>query len=300
MIFLVICWGFDYVPAKLGLEILTPMCLLFYKYILGVPVAIIIKLITKSKYILRVKDIPMLIACVICGDILYFFCEYRAMDYIPVSLLTIILAFVPMVSIIIERIVFKIKANRVMIIGIAICIVGVILVIGSDLSILFSGRAIGYVLAFGAVLAWNGYNFITMHIDGYDSTSLSINQMMCTLLIIWPVVIPNMPPIESYTPAIVAGLLFIGIIDSGLGFVIVVNSLQKLGPTTSAVYSDFMPVTATIFGAIFLGESITLVQLIGGLIVISAGFIVIKEKGKLDEARLKTEQESDKITDGLQ
>lgn len=242
----------------------------------------------------------MLIACVICGDILYFFCEYRAMDYIPVSLLTIILAFVPMVSIIIERIVFKIKANRVMIIGIAICIVGVILVIGSDLSILFSGRAIGYVLAFGAVLAWNGYNFITMHIDGYDSTSLSINQMMCTLLIIWPVVIPNMPPIESYTPAIVAGLLFIGIIDSGLGFVIVVNSLQKLGPTTSAVYSDFMPVTATIFGAILLGESITLVQLIGGLIVISAGFIVIKEKGKLDEARLKTEQESDKITDGLQ
>lgn len=300
MIFLVLCWGFDFVPAKYGLEILTPMCLLFYKYILGVPVAIIIKLVTRSKYILRLKDIPVIVACVLCGDIFYFFCEYKSMDYMPVSLITIILAFVPMVSIIIERIFFKIKANRTIIIGIAACIVGVILVIGSDFHSLLDGRLIGYLLAFGAVLGWNGYNFITLRLEGYDSTSLSINQMTCTLLLIWPVAIPNMPPLEAYTPGIIAGLLFIGLIDSGIGFIIIVNSLQKLGATTSAVYSDFMPVTATIFGAIFLGETISFIQLVGGVIVVTAGFIVIKEKGKLDEARLKNELNDDKLISGVQ
>ena len=58
--------------------------------------------------------------------------------------------------------------------------------------------------------------------------------------------------------------------------------LQKLGPTTSALYSNFLPVTTTFFGAIFLKESITLLQVIGGIVVVASAFIVIKEKGKLD------------------
>ena len=58
--------------------------------------------------LIRKKDIPALhFTCPFAGEIIYFYCEYTAMDYIPVSLVSIVLAFVPALSIIIEKVLFK-------------------------------------------------------------------------------------------------------------------------------------------------------------------------------------------------
>ena len=292
MVILVISWGFDYVPAKWGLEILSPMSLLFLKYALGLAVTLILKAVTRNWNLIRMKDLPLFILCSIFGEVLYFYCEYSAMDYMPVSLLTIILGFVPAVSIAIERIALKRRANRVIIIGIAVCIAGIVCVIGSDLGILFQGRIMGYVLAFGAVFFWNIYNFITASLEQYDSLTLSCTQMVCALCLCGPIAFHDMPPAEEFTPLIVGGIVWMGFFDAGLGFLIMVYGLQKLGPTTSALYSDFMPVSTTFFGAVLLHESITWLQVIGGIIVVAAGFVVIREKGRLDEARVAAEREA--------
>jgi Predicted permease, DMT superfamily len=76
-----------------------------------------------------------------------------------------------------------------------------------------------------------------------------------------------------------------GVISSAIGYVIVVNALKVIGPTPSAVYSNFLPVSTAICGAFFLHESLTAMQIIGGIVVVAAGYVVIKEKGKLDEQR---------------
>lgn len=68
---------------------------------------------------------------------------------------------------------------------------------------------------------------------------------------------------------------------------LLVYGMQKLGPTTSSLYSNFLPVTTAFFGVLFLGETLTFWQIAGGVVVIAAGLLVIKEKGRLDEERLK-------------
>ena len=76
-----------------------------------------------------------------------------------------------------------------------------------------------------------------------------------------------------------------GVVNAALGFVIYVYAIKVIGPTPAAVYSDFMPVTSAICGVIFLHETITPLQIAGGIIVVAAGYVVIREKGKLDEPR---------------
>ena len=292
MIFLVCCWGFDYVPAKFGLEILNPMSLLFLKYCVGAVVLLVVKfLILRERTLPQLRDLPVFILCSIFGEILYFFCEYSAMDYIPVSLLTIILGFVPVISVIVERLIYGRRANRIIIIGIAFCILGIIFVIGSDWHVLFEGRSIGYLLAFGAVFFWNAYNFITAseRLQKYDSSTLSCTQLICTMCLCAPMALHTMPSFSEFTPVIMGGIAWLGIVDAGIGFLIMVYGLQKLGPTTSALYSDFMPVSSTFFGAVFLHESITALQVVGGIIVVTAGFFVIREKGRMEEQRLAAE-----------
>ena len=286
MCFLVIAWGFDYVPAKWGLNVMSPMVLLFWKYVIGIITMAVIMTIIRQKPVVRKKDIPIFVICAIFGELLYFGAEYTAMDYMPVSLLTIILGFVPVLSIILERFIYKRKPNRIIIIGVIACVIGVMLVIGADFHVLFEGRGIGYLLAILAVVCWNIYNFITSSLKDYDSVTITFVQILCSVILVAPIAIHQMPPASEFTGLIIAGIAWIGTVDSGLGFLIFVYGLKKLGPTTSALYSDFLPVTSTFFGAIFLHESITILQVIGGIIVIASAFVVIKEKGKLDDERL--------------
>ena len=281
---LVCLWGLDYVFAKGALGIMKPMCLLFLKYCVGFVLVAVVKFSQDRKTIARKKDIPFFILCSITGEILYFSCEYTAMDYIPVSLITIILAFVPAVSIIIERVVFGRRFTAKMAAGVLICIVGVAIVIGADFGSLLHGRSTGYLLAFGAVLSWNAYNFITAKVSQhYTGATMTFNQLLCTILLLAPYAVHNMPSLDEFTPAISGGIIYLGLGSAGLGYLILVRGLRVLGPTISAMFSNFLPVTATFFGWVFLGESIGPAQIIGGIIVIISSCVVITEKGKVEE-----------------
>lgn len=296
MCVLVCAWGMDYVCAKTALTVLEPLNLMFLKYTTGAVLVLAIKLKQDRKSFIKLKDIPLFICCSFSGEILYNYCEYTAMDYIPVSLITIILAFVPAVSIIIERMIFKKRFTAKMMLGICVCIIGVAIVIGTDFRELLQGRLIGYMLAFGAVLSWNAYNFITASLSkNYSSSSMTFNQLICTMLILGPYAIHTMPSAETFTDDVIGGILYLGLVSAGLGFMIMVRGLKVLGPTISAMFSNFLPVTATFFGWLFLGESIGIMQFIGGAIVIASSCIVIKEKGKMEEQLDDREAEPDDV-----
>lgn len=299
MCVLVIIWGLEYVFAKTALEVLEPMNLLFLKYLVGFFVLIGLKIKLDRRTFVRLKDVPIFILCSLTGEIFYFFCEYSAMDYIPVSLITIILAFVPALSIITERVIFKRPFSLKIVGGIVASIIGIIIIIGADFRELFNGRMIGYLLAFGAVLSWNVYNFITEKISGeYSGITVTLNQLLCTVLMIMPYALHTMPPAEDFTPAVISGIIYLGLGGAGIGFFINVNSLKVLGPTITAMFSNFLPVTATFFGWLFLGQVVGISQLLGGVIVVVSSCIVIIEKGKMEEKNNDRKTEPDDA-DGL-
>ncbi len=281
---LVFAWGLEYIFAKQALAVMEPLTLVFFKYLIGLAVAVIIKLKLEGKSLIRKKDIPVFLFCALFGEVGYFYFEYSSMQYLPVSLVTIVLAFVPALSIVIDKALFKKKVTKKMTAGIILSVVGITLVIGVDWHILFQGRIVGYLLAFGAVITWNLYNFLTASLhDRYESATLTLNQIICSLLLVWPYALSHLPHSETVTPGVVWGILYLGILSTGVGFIIFVRSLHILGPTVTAIFSNFLPVTTTLFGWLILKETILPVQMAGGVIVIAAGYIVIKEKGRLEE-----------------
>ena len=85
------------------------------------------------------------------------------------------------------------------------------------------------------------------------------------------------------TIGVVGGILYLGLFSTGVGFIIYVRALNVLGPTVTAIFSNFLPVTTTLFGWLILKETISVFQMAGGILVIYAGYLVIKEKGRLEE-----------------
>lgn len=287
---LVFIWGFEYVAAKAALNNIDALNLVFYKYLVASLLLGVVRFIQRRKAFLKKKHIITLILCSVFGEVLYFYSEYTAMDYIPVSIISVILAFVPMLSIILEGIVYKRKPNLLIVVGILVCIVGVAMVIGVDIGEIMSGKWIGYVFAFGAVLFWNMYNFLTENLTNeYEPYDLTFMQLCCTVLLTLPYAIFNIPEASQINMEVIGGVLYLSVISACIGFIIYVFGLSMLGPTPCALFSNFLPITTAMFGWIFLGETLTLFQMFGGVVVISSGIVVIWQKGKLDGKRERLE-----------
>lgn len=193
--------------AKNVLEVFRPLNLMFFKYFGGLIVITLIKAVAERKFTIRKKDIIFFVMCSLTGQVLYYFCEYTAMEYIPVALITIILSFVPIISILIERVFFKTKLSVSIIAGLVVCVIGV----GS----------------------------------------------------------------------------------AGTGYLIYVRGVKYLGPTISSLFSNFLPVTSTFFGWLILGQSLGVMQIAGGLIVIVSACYVIIEKSRLQKQELKLRLENE-------
>jgi drug/metabolite transporter (DMT)-like permease len=291
---LVLAWGLDYVGAKIALGSLNTFILLFFRYCLALIVVFAIKMIIDRKFYLSKKDIPIFILCALTGEVGYFYLEYTAIGYLPLSILTLILSCVPIVSIIIEKFMYGKKITPIMVLGVLASLVGVAIIIGADFKVLFQGKIIGYLLAFGAVISWNAYNFLTAKLHkNYSDVSLSLFQIICTTLILAPYALTHIPEASAITSEVVFWVSFIGIGSAGLGFIIYVRAIGVLGVTPTALFSNFLPISTTIFGWIFFKEMISPMQIFGGIIVIIAAFVVIYEKGKVDKAhKLNLEENS--------
>ncbi|MDR1272480.1 MAG: DMT family transporter [Clostridiales Family XIII bacterium] len=282
MISVIFLWGFEYVVAKRALIEISTMSLVCLKYSIGVISLLCLKFATRTKFKFRKKDIFTLIACAVFGDILYFACEYKAMSYLPVSVITVILAFVPAVSVLFERFAYHRKANARIYGGIAAGIVGVALVIGVNLGLFFSGAVLGYVLTISAVFLWNIYNFFTAKlVRDYQPLDLALYQTVCAALLSLPFLLRDLPPLSVFTGEVLASVLYLGVISEGLCFIIYVYSIKALGPTRVSVFSNMLTITSTFFGWLMLGEQIKALQLVGAGVVIVSACVVILEKGKL-------------------
>ncbi|MDR1028176.1 MAG: DMT family transporter [Clostridiales Family XIII bacterium] len=284
MIMLVFFWGFEYIVAKSALDACKPITLVFFKYSVGFVVLTVIKLARDRRLPFRKKDIPFFLICAIFGDIFYYGCEYGALTYLPVSVVTIILAFVPAVSIVAEIFVYKRKPTVAIVAGIVVCAAGVGLVVGADFTELLKGGAIGYLLAFFAVISWNIYNFITAKLTGhYNPLDLTLYQLAAAILLSAPYAAFNLPDVALADPSLILAIAYLGVVSSAFGFMIYVNAVAVIGVTPSSLFSNMLPVTSTFFGWIFLRETISFAQIMGGVIVIAAGSVVIWLKGKQDE-----------------
>ena len=170
-----------------------------------------------------------------------------------------------------------------MTIGVVVCILGVAMIIGVDMEQVLGGRWMGYLLAFGAVFLWNAYNFLTASLhENYSSITLTFTQLTCTACLLLPYALHTMPPVAEVTPGVVGGIVYLGIVNVAAGFLILIRGLKVVGPTVCALFSNFLPISSTFFGWILLGESLTSLQVIGGIIVIASACVVIREKGKLE------------------
>ena len=287
MALLIIIWGVEFAVSSDALNIYDSISLVFAKYVVGLVTMGTVMVVTKQSWRLRRKDIPVLIVCALAGPVLYFQCEYAAIGLMPVANITIMLAFLPVVTVLLERVMFGRRITAKLMIGIFACIIGIVITVGSDLLGNGVGKPLGYLFCLGALCCWAVYLFATEKVgQDYSTVTIAFYQTLIAVIVTAPLGIPHLPPLsDCLQPKLLMEILYIGVITEGCGFLIEVNGVKHLGTTITGIYSNLLPVTTALAGLLFLQQGLVPLQILGGVVVITAGVIVIREKGKINDEK---------------
>ncbi len=304
LILMIIIWSFSFIIVDIAVEIISPLSLALYRFIIGSVSFFIIDIyfwLKKNKNLPKndvVKDnvnqknysrndcVILLIAS-FAGVSVFFLAQYNAIQLIGPSLPALYVCLLsPVLISILSLIFFKEKLNSIKIMGFVIATIGTFfLVTGGDITIFTpqSPNFWGYLFALMTPLLWSIYNSAIKHLSKVrKKPALQVLKhvgYLGTLELLIFVIINNefliFVEIIITSGIILLCALYLGIGCFVIGYYIWLNSQVKLKSSKGASFLYIEPFITLLFSFLLQrSEMIVLWNIIGGLIVLTAVLII--------------------------
>jgi drug/metabolite transporter (DMT)-like permease len=276
-----IFWGSSFVSSKLVLETMPPMSLAFFRYLFAFITLFTFFIIFEKDKKLNKQDYKHLVLSSGIGIFIYFIGEYNALNYISASTASIIVSLLPVFMLVTNFFVFKDKITLFKVGVIVLTLIGVVMVVEADFRVMFNESLIGYSLMVMGVSAWVIYSLSTVKMRKNNSNIKVITyQSGFALLLFAPFAVSNLNIVNQLDFNLWTNMIYLGVFASGLAFYLYVYSLKILGTLPVSIFGNTVPVVTVITGYIFLQETLTLIQLLGGSIIVMTLLIYAYFEGK--------------------
>jgi drug/metabolite transporter (DMT)-like permease len=139
---------------------------------------------------------------------------------------------------------------------------------------------IGNLLVFFGVFSWSIYTILSKEVMTRHSPFLIMALTWVGVLALAPFAWENQVPIGGNVLSGWIALAYIVVAATVLGFSLWLIGLHTIGSAHSMVYLNLIPLSAILFSALFLGETIRWRQWVGGGMILAGAWVVslIEEK----------------------
>ncbi len=276
----IIVWGSTFITTKMLLSEFTPVQIMLCRFAIAY---VVLWLIRPKAEKTTFKDELLFLAMGIFGCTLYFITENTALKYTLASNVSIIVAGAPIITAILAHFFIKSeKFSRNTAFGFIVAFAGVVLVVFNGQFVLKLNPA-GDALSLGAAFLWAVYSVILRTcVVRFNSVMLTRKLMFYGFVTALPIALiqGDRMPFEAFAkPDMLFCILFLGVIGSGICYVLWNKAIYRLGVVTTNNYIYINPFVTLVTGGIFLKEPITVMGVIGAMLIISG--VVISSKKKL-------------------
>lgn len=286
-------WGGNAVAGKFLAASLPPVTISFIRLMIGVFIMspVIIRLLKQDMAALR-ENFKLLVFLAVTGIIGFNLLIYWALNYTTAINATLLNSTSPLFIFLLSALLIGEKMELKYWVSMAISMIGVLFVItqGSVERMLALQFNIGDLIMVLAVISWALYSIYIKKISG-KLPSLAIFGF--TLAIGFMLMIPAVAIEMSFVPlgevdlVDLSALLYIGIFPSICSFLLWNRAVTMIGPSKASISLNLIPVFGAVAAFFFLGEVITIPQIMGGCLVFIGVFITSFTKKK--EVRLAKE-----------
>lgn len=276
-------WSGNFVVGQAAVASMTPLELTFWRWALAaVPLLLLAHFIEKPDWRAVLRRWPVLLLLSVLGMSGYTLLLYGALGYTSAMNASLITAANPALIVVMAVVLLGERTTRLGWLGICLGLLGVLLVLTrGELERVFSlSINTGELLMIGAIVVWGFYTIIARRLDVPAISATAVQVVIATVTLAPFAVAMNVQFPD--TAAEGWSLAYIAIFPS-LGSYLFWNlALKTTPPGTAGNFLNLMVVFTAII-TVLLGTPLSLVQIVGGLMVI-AGVLLTGAKG---QARLK-------------
>lgn len=248
--------------------------LVLLRTLIGGAVLLIIILISRSrtpKEVLLREKWRLLFAGVCLGA--NWALLFEAYNLMNVSLATLTYYTAPVLVLVLAPLVLKERQNGLAYLGMAVVIVGMLLVFGTDFG---EGgvSATGLIVGLGSAVFYAMLMLVNKQITGVSGLNLTFIEIVIAAVILLPYVFATSGGVPLPTDARgIFELLFLCTVNTGFACWLYFSSMNRLPAKAVALMGYFDPVSALIFSAVFLDERLSGVQLAGAVLVLAGALV---------------------------
>ena len=234
-------------------------------------------LVTGSKIDLRAirKELPLLLFSGMAMGINWILL-FEAYRYTTVSVATLSYYFAPVIVTLVCPILFKEKMGAKQWICFVMSTIGIVLITGiGDLS--GSNRHFtGILFGLGAAVLYATVVLLNKFIKGVSGVHRTFLQFAAALLTLLPyVLLTSGFTLGNLDASGWISVLVVGVVHSGIASCLYISALKHIPGQEAAILSYIDPLVAVAVSVFVLGEQLTALQLIGGILIL--GFTLYNE-----------------------
>jgi len=272
-----IIWSSSFVAIKVAYETFPPITMGAARFVIASLLLGALALLPKNRVRLRKEDIATVAISGFLGITSYVVLQNIAVQWTSASSATLIIASYPIITLILETLIYKTKLNAFKTIGILIAIAGVVILSYVKAEARQQNELLGSMMLVVAGVVWAFYNFLTKKVvNRYPSITLLFYQTLFGTICLLPMTLIERGDWAAPTPLSFLMVLFLGVFCSALAFLLYNLGLKKLSPTSVTSMLNLVPIFGVFFSWVLLGEQVSARKFIGGAIVILGVMLSIR------------------------
>lgn len=253
--------------------------LALYRAVLAAALILVYLLLRREKINFQSikREIPLLLISGMAMGINWILL-FEAYRYTTISAATLSYYFAPVIVILVCPFLFKERMTKKQLICFVMSTIGLILVIGIENLSDGGSDLTGILLGLGAAVFYAVVVLINKFIKNVAGIHRTLLQFLAAILILIPyVALTGGCTLGSLDKVGWACLLIVGILHTGITYCLYFTALKDLTGQEASILSYIDPLVAVIISVVILGESMTILQFFGGLMIL--GFTLWNEIG---------------------
>ncbi|WP_026567092.1 DMT family transporter [Bacillus sp. UNC41MFS5] len=199
---------------------------------------------------------------------------YQSYDYTTVTNATLAYYFAPVFVMILSPIVLKEQLPIKKIVCIGVAILGMLLIVGNGISASGKGDLLGIFFGLVAAAFYAALMLLNKFIQNISKLEITIIQLGTTALLLLPYVLFTEGfGILAVSRSSIPFIILLGIINTGIGFWLFFSGMEKLKGQSIAMLSYVDPFVAILISGVILQEQMTVIQMIGGALLLGSTFV---------------------------
>jgi drug/metabolite transporter (DMT)-like permease len=287
-------WSSSFMWIKIAVQEIGPITLVAFRVLFGLLFGVVVIYIQRIRWPRTLKEWTPLLILSIANIAIPFFLISWGEQSIDSAVASILNATTPLFTILIAHyLLHDDKMTTPKVLGLLMGFVGVVILMSKDI-----GASLGSVLGQLAIVLASAFYaggavYARKTTQELPGILRSAGPLLPATIVMWLAMFLVESPVKLPQLGITwISLLFLGVLGSGLAFVMSYYLLHEIGPTRTSMVTYLFPLGGVLLGVVFLGEELSW-QLIVGAVLIVLSLIVANMQPQRQERNIEKQAAAD-------